>query len=81
MTNDKRLFIATEAMKALIGAPGARGWTKRQLIDNAIAYADMMLRRIGEIPADAQQRSEERMGSKNQRQHPKFGAQATEINL
>lgn len=32
--------------------------TKKQLCDNAIAYADMLMRRLGEIPADAQQRSE-----------------------
>lgn len=31
---------------------------KKQICDNAIAYADMLLKRINEIPADAQQRSE-----------------------
>lgn len=63
--NNQRLYIATEAMKALIGVPTTKGWAKKQLIDNAIAYADMMLRRINDIPANAQQRSEEHMGCRN----------------
>lgn len=55
--DEKRLQIATHAMAALIGKHN-NILSKKQIVDNAIAYADMMLRRISEIPADAQQRSE-----------------------
>ncbi len=52
-----RQEIATQAMCALI-ATRRKYNTKKQLCDNAIAYADMLMRRLAEIPADAQRRSE-----------------------
>lgn len=52
-----RQEIAAQAMCALI-ATRRKYNTKKQLCDNAIAYADMLMRRLAEIPADAQQRSE-----------------------
>lgn len=52
-----RQEIAAQAMCALI-ATRRKYNTKKQLCDNAIAYADMLMRRLGEIPTDAQQRSE-----------------------
>lgn len=52
-----RQEIAAQAMCALITTRRKYN-TKKQLCDNAIAYADMLLRRLAEIPADAQQRSE-----------------------
>ncbi len=52
-----RQEIATQAMCALIATRREYN-TKKQLCDNAIAYADMLMRRLDEIPADAQQRSE-----------------------
>ena len=33
--------------------------TKKQLVDNAIAYTDMLTRRLQQIPEDAQQRCEQ----------------------
>ena len=54
---EMRADIATRAMVALIGRY-SNTWSKKQIVDNAIAYADMMLRRLQEIPVDAQQRSE-----------------------
>lgn len=51
-----RAQIATTALHALITAKMPFG--KKQMCDQAIAYADMLLRRLAEIPADAQQRSE-----------------------
>ena len=57
---DERLTIAAQAMSCLLAAGGdSRYGTKKRLADNAIAYADMLLRRIKEIPADAQVRSEQ----------------------
>ena len=52
-----RQEIATQAMCALI-ATRQKFNTKKQLCDNAIAWADMLIRRLGEVPPDAQQRSE-----------------------
>lgn len=52
-----RQEIATQAMCALI-ATRRKYNTKKQLCDNAIAFADMLTRRLAEIPTDAQQRSE-----------------------
>lgn len=52
-----RQEIATQAMCALI-ATRQKFNTKKQLCDNAIAYADMLTRRLREVPLDAQQRSE-----------------------
>lgn len=51
--------IATRAMCALITA-STRPFSgnKKLVVDNAIAYADLMLRRLAEIPRDAQERSE-----------------------
>ena len=52
---DERLRIATQAMCALIG------WNKnpyitnkKYTVDNAIAYADLLLQRIEEVPTNAQ---------------------------
>lgn len=56
--NEIRLEIATRCLAALISAKAFHQDSKKQICDNAIAYADMLLRRISEIPADAQQRSE-----------------------
>ena len=51
-----RCAIASRAMAALIRiAPNS---SKKKLCDNAIAYADMLLRRLRDIPEDAQERSE-----------------------
>ena len=51
--------IATRAMCALITA-STRPFSgnKKLLVDNAIAYADLLVRRLKQIPADAQERSE-----------------------
>lgn len=59
MTQEQRMEIAARAMCALIAgrAYDARN-AKKQLVDNAIAYADLLGRRLEEIPPDAQQRSE-----------------------
>ena len=57
MNQEQRLFTAAMAMAALI-ARGARYDSKKQLVDNAITYADMLARRLGEIPQDATQRCE-----------------------
>lgn len=52
-----RLEIAAGVLPALVSRfSSTQG--KKQICDNAIAYADMLLKRINEIPADAQQRSE-----------------------
>ncbi len=59
MTAEERQNIAAQAMCALI-ASRTRFETKKQLVDNAIAYTDMLARRLAEIPVDAQQRSESR---------------------
>lgn len=58
--DEKRLFIATQALVAILGRM-KYVQSKKQVVDNAIAYADIMLRRLKEIPVDAQQRSEEGM--------------------
>lgn len=52
-----RQEVATWCLCALI-ASRAKYNTKKQLCDNAIAFADMLARRLAEIPADAQQRAE-----------------------
>ena len=57
MTTQERMTIAAQITCALIGGR-ERYATKKQLVDNAIAYTDMLARRLGEIPPDAQQRSE-----------------------
>lgn len=54
----RRYDTAAKAMCALISRRDYKLESKRQLVDNAIAYADMLRRRLAEIPADAQQRSE-----------------------
>lgn len=43
---------------AMLRTKAATGMTKKQLVDNAIAYADMLTRRLEQIPEDAQQRAE-----------------------
>lgn len=58
MTAEQRQNIAAQAMCALITRQAIKFENKKQLVDNAIAYADMLARRLKEIPADAQQRSE-----------------------
>lgn len=51
--------IAVRAMCALIQAhKNPFNGNKKIVIDNAIAYADLMIRRLRQIPADAQERSE-----------------------
>lgn len=55
---EERREIATRAMCALIGRAPNPVSEKKRVVDNAIAYADMLLKRLKEIPADAQQRSE-----------------------
>lgn len=65
MTDKERMTIAAQAMCALIGRRDYRLEGKKQLVDNAIAYADMLRRRLAEIPADAQERSES--GTKRKR--------------
>lgn len=42
-------------MCALIGRVSNAVSEKKRVVDNAIAYADMLLKRLKEIPADAQQ--------------------------
>lgn len=37
----------------------AQHLSKKQLVDNAIAYTDMLTRRLEQIPEDAQQRAED----------------------
>ncbi len=58
MTAEERQNIAAQAMCALITRQAIKFENKKQLVDNAIAYTDMLARRLAEIPADAQQRSE-----------------------
>lgn len=58
MTAAERQNIAAQAMCALIARQAIKFENKKQLVDNAIAYTDMLARRLAEIPADAQQRSE-----------------------
>jgi len=58
MTAEERQNIAAQAMCALITRQAIKFENKKQLVDNAIAYTDMLARRLEEIPADAQQRSE-----------------------
>lgn len=53
----ERLEIASQVLPALVNRY-ASTQGKKQIVDNAIAYADMLIKRIKEIPADAQQRSE-----------------------
>lgn len=50
--------IAARAMCALISRRDYKFETKKQLVDNAIAYADMLRRRLSEIPQWAQEASE-----------------------
>lgn len=52
-----RIEIAAQVLPSLVSRYGSTQG-KKQIVDNAIAYADMLLKRIKEIPADAQQRSE-----------------------
>lgn len=54
---EHRATIAAQAMCALIMSRRKYD-TKKHLCDNAIAYADMLVRRLAEIPIDAQQRAE-----------------------
>lgn len=61
MTQEQRAQIAAQFACALINRRDFKFDTKKQLVDNAIAYADMLNRRLGEIPQDAQVRSEEGM--------------------
>ena len=58
MTATERQKIAAQAMCALIARQAIKFENKKQLVDNAIAYTDMLARRLKEIPQDAQQRSE-----------------------
>ena len=58
---EHRATIASQAMCALI-VSRRKYDTKKHLCDTAIAYADMLARRLAEIPIDAQQRAEQ--GSK-----------------
>ena len=58
MTQIERQNIAAQAMCALITRQAIKFENKKQLVDNAIAYTDMLARRLEEIPQDAQQRSE-----------------------
>lgn len=58
MTAEERQNIAAQAMCALIARQAIKFENKKQLVDNAIAYTDMLARRLKEIPTDAQQRSE-----------------------
>ena len=58
MKAEERQNIAAQAMCALIARQAIKFENKKQLVDNAIAYTDMLARRLKEIPADAQQRSE-----------------------
>lgn len=55
---EERREIATRAMSALIARVPNPFLDKKKIVDNSIAYADMLIRRLGEIPEDAQQRSE-----------------------
>ena len=52
-----RIEIAAQVLSVLASRYNSTQG-KKQIVDNAIAYADMLLKRINEIPADAQQRSE-----------------------
>ena len=54
-----RREIAVRTMCALIQAhKNPFSGNKKIVVDNAIAYADLMIRRLGQIPMDAQERSE-----------------------
>ena len=54
-----RQEAATTILCAMLRTREAQHMTKKQLVDNAIAYTDMLTRRLGEIPEDAQQRCEQ----------------------
>lgn len=53
-----RQETATTILCAMLRTREAQHMTKKQLVDNAIAYADMLTRRLEQIPEDAQQRAE-----------------------
>ena len=53
-----RQETATTILCAMLRTKAATGMTKKQLVDNAIAYTDMLTRRLEQIPEDAQQRAE-----------------------
>lgn len=58
VTTMTRQETATQILCAMLRMKSAASMTKKQLVDNAITYADMLTRRLGEIPEDAQQRAE-----------------------
>ena len=53
-----RQEVTVKILCAMIRTREAQCSTKKQLVDNAIAYADMLERRLSEIPTDTQERSE-----------------------
>ena len=59
VTTMTRQETATTILCAMLRTKAATAMTKKQLVDNAITYADMLTRRLGEIPEDAQQRCEQ----------------------
>lgn len=59
--------MAVRAMCALIEAHNNPfSGNKKIIVDNAIAYADLMIRRLGQIPTDAQERSEKGQIKRNE---------------
>lgn len=58
VTTMTRQETATTILCAMLRTKAATGMTKKQLVDNAITYADMLTRRLEQIPEDAQQRAE-----------------------
>lgn len=57
---EARLTLAAHALQGLLASRAFSNDTKKRVCDNAIAYADMMLRRLAEIPPDAQEITEQR---------------------
>lgn len=67
----KRELFTLVAMNGLIRKKEGMYATKKQLVDNAIAYADMALRRLNEIPCDAQQKCEQGKNKWEKQQYEK----------
>ncbi len=57
---EARLQLAAHALQGLLASRACQNDSKKRVCDNAIAYADMMLRRLAEIPPEAQENSEAR---------------------
>lgn len=58
MDENTRLAVATQITCALLNNRTMKFDTKKQLVDNAIAYTDMLARRLNEIPPNAQENCE-----------------------